>query len=279
MPLHAFIILPLTQPWDPTHCPAVTFHGPGDYTWYQRIAARTVSCSGGFRRRREETSQLLTPGPVAPNARPQNENNGWRPLAVRLKNTVEGLADEEMEKVTARKCLRVVNLLGETDRRWRKLAKYGSEVFEWGGNQRQGGGMQRDRVSFSESDAGSGWRSLKRRLTRQQMLTIGGYLAHKKVSWPVGEGSSLEISVMGDICRFKEASERRALCFLTEGCILLSEGSTALTYDSPFIHLINEEEGFSSPGPDGESEAWSSTRIHNFNLRQEELRMFRARGP
>lgn len=41
---------------------------PGDYNWYQRI-----------------------------------ENNGWRPLAVRLKNTVEGLADEEMEKVTARK--------------------------------------------------------------------------------------------------------------------------------------------------------------------------------
>ncbi|CAE7152149.1 Mfi, partial [Symbiodinium pilosum] len=41
---------------------------PGDHNWYRRI-----------------------------------ENNGWRPLAVRLKNTSASLEDEEMEKLTARR--------------------------------------------------------------------------------------------------------------------------------------------------------------------------------
>ena len=52
---------------------------------------------------------------------------------------------------------------------------------------------------------------------------------------------------------------------------MLSQGTTELTYNaSAIVKLISEDEGFSSPGEDNRIEVWSTTRIRNFNLRQQE---------
>ena len=157
-----------------------------------------------------------------------------------------------------------VNLAGPTDRVWEKITPAGDETYTWGADQVQDGGRvpRQERTTFANSLAGEGWERLTEKFSRQQMITLGGYLCQKRVMWPVTDGAQLVVNILGEVLTFSESSERRALYFLAQACEMMADGDANLGYNpNAFIKLISESEGFSSPDSTCEMVPWTSARI------------------